>query len=480
MRRTSESPLVRRQRLAARIALYTSCVLAGLAAWGLVRALDRPLKSLASDRWIQMDYPNRPEVKLLRDYVRIDTTDTTGSEVDGARFLARQLAAAGIPAQLEILDDKHANVYAELEGADPHPLVLHNHIDVSAVDPKEWFFPPFEGHIEIPWIYGRGVFDMKSVAIAQLLSMIDLKQSGKPLERSVLFLATSSEERGSRLGVRRIIELHPDMVRNFWAVLTEGGAVEARSREDIKYWGTEFGQKRFVDVTLCGSDRQQLEDLHQLLVDRIDRGYPDPEVPVRVTPEVRAYLASYGPSRDRKDFREMLANPDATILDPESFRKLPDYVRSLFRPEAVPFPVAAAPGGGFEMVVKLHLLPGQELPEVMGGLLPRWLTWGLTTAVDESPSARHGSPLDHPVFVEIQKALEERYPSVPKGPWFLPWTATDSRFFRAMGVPSYGFSPFLIMNTDTLQVDRANERFALPGFVEGVGLYKDVVRRLVL
>ncbi|HKH48958.1 MAG TPA: M20/M25/M40 family metallo-hydrolase [Thermoanaerobaculia bacterium] len=477
MRRTTDSVLLRRQRLAARIALYTSLVLVALAAWALVRGLDRPMARLASDRWAEIDYRNLPEVKLLQEYVRIDTTEATGSELAGARFLARQLEAAGIPARVEILDDRHANVYAELKGTDPHPLVLHNHIDVSPVDPKEWFHPPFEGHIEIPWIYGRGVFDMKSVAIAQLLAMIDLKKSGVPLERSVLFLATSSEERGSRLGVRRLIQLHPEMVRNFWAVLTEGGAVEARTREDIKYWGTEFGQKRFVDVTVCGDNRQQLEELHQLLLDRIDRG--SPEISVRITPEVRAYLESYGPSRDREDFREMLARPDETILDPQAFRKLPEYVRSLFRAEAVPFPVTEAPGGGFEMVIKLHLLPGQELPEVIDDLLPRWLTWGLTRTTDEPPSARHGSPLDHPVFVEIQEALEERYPDAPKGPWFLPWTATDSRFFRTMGVPSYGFSPFLIMNTDTLQVDKANERFALPGFVEGVGLYKDVVRRLV-
>jgi len=475
MRRNT--PLVRRQRLAARIALYTSLVLAGLAAWAFVRALDRPLQRFASDRWREVDYPSLPEVKLLQEYVRIDTSEATGSEVEGARFLVRQLEAAGIPAQLEILDGKHANVYARLEGADPRPLVLHNHIDVSAVDPEEWFHPPFEAHIEVPWMYGRGVFDMKSVAIAQLLAMIDLKKSGAPLKRSVLFLATSSEERGSRLGVRRIIQLHPEMVRGFWAVLTEGGAVEARTREEIKYWGTELAQKRFVDVTVCGSDRQHLEDLRQLLIERIDRGYP--EIPVRVTPEVRAYLQSYGPTRDREDFREMLARPDETIRDPAAFRKLPSYIRSLFRAEAVPFSPSEAPGGGFELLIKLHLLPGQELHEVMADLLPPWLIWGLEMTVDDPATARHGSPLDHPAFTGIQEVLDERHPDAPKGPWFLPWTATDSRFFRAVGVPSYGFSPFLIMNTDTLQVDKANERFALPAFVDGVHLYKDVVRRLV-
>jgi acetylornithine deacetylase/succinyl-diaminopimelate desuccinylase-like protein len=62
----------------------------------------------------------------------------------------------------------------------------------------------------------------------------------------------------------------------------------------------------------------------------------------------------------------------------------------------------------------------------------------------------------------------------------ITWSATDSRFFRTAGIPSYGFSPFLIMNTDTLQVDQANERFAVPAFADGVALYRQLVRRLVL
>jgi acetylornithine deacetylase/succinyl-diaminopimelate desuccinylase-like protein len=74
--------------------------------------------------------------------------------------------------------------------------------------------------------------------------------------------------------------------------------------------------------------------------------------------------------------------------------------------------------------------------------------------------------------------IERHHPGAVAGPMFLAWTATDARFFRRAGIPAYGFSPFLIMNTDTLQVDAPNERMALPGFVDGVELYLDVVRRL--
>ncbi len=466
--------LERRRRQAARIALYGSLVLVGVLTWGIVRFLDAPLKARQTEEWMRRDYANLPEVKLLQKYAQIDTSEATGDELKGAEFLARQFQAAGIPYRIEKVGPRKANLYAWLVGKNSRPLVLHNHIDVSAVDPKEWFSPPFEARIQLPWIYGRGVFDMKSVAIAQMLAMIDLKKRGVPLEHSVLFLATSSEERGSRLGVRRIIQLHPEMVHNFWAVLTEGGVVEARARDQIKFWGTEFAQKRYADLIVCADDAQRLEDLRKTLKE-IGPTVTD----LRLTPEARAVFATYGPTRDRKDLRKMMTNLDDAMGDVKAFRQLPNYIQSMVRDEAVPFKVKEAPGGGYELEIKFQLLPGEDLAAVREKLVPTWLTFGLTTMIDDPQSARAGSPLDHPVYQTIEATLHDAYPDAPVGPYFLPWTATDARFFRTLGVPTYGFSPFLIMNTDTLQVDRANERFAVPAFADGVELYKKLVRRLV-
>jgi acetylornithine deacetylase/succinyl-diaminopimelate desuccinylase-like protein len=469
--------LDRRRRQAARFALYGSLVLVASLTFLLVAVANRPFVGSKIEReWRERDYPNLPEVRLLQQYVRIDTSETTGDEIAGARFLAAQLEAAGIPARIEVVGDRKANLYALLEGEDPRPLVLHNHIDVSPVKRSEWSMPPFEGRIDVPWIYGRGVFDMKSVAIAQLLAMIDLKKSGVPLKRSVLFLATSSEERGSRLGVRRLIALRPEFVRSFWAVLTEGGVLEARARDDIKYWGTEVGQRRYADLIVCSEDRERLEELSRTVKEWSTRAA---NADLRVTREVKSFLAVYAPSRDWSELREMLAHPEETIADQAKFRQLPAYAQSMFRNEAVPFPVEEARGGGYQLTIKFQLLPGVELAEVREKLVPAWMTHGLSAALDEPPTARHGSPTDHPVFTAIEETLRESYPGAPVGPFFLAWTATDARFFRAAGVPSYGFSPFLIMSTDTYQVDAANERFSLPGFVDGVEIYRQLLRRLV-
>ena len=46
------------------------------------------------------------------------------------------------------------------------------------------------------------------------------------------------------------------------------------------------------------------------------------------------------------------------------------------------------------------------------------------------------------------------------------------------GIASYGFSPFPYMLTDVVRVNGPGERIGLPGYVEGVRLYRDLVRRL--
>ncbi len=257
-RRKVYSPFVRRQRAAARKALYGSLALVALAGYGGRGFLRRPL--LAEQPWMRIDWATKPEVDLLRRYIRIDTTRETGSELAGVRFLAAELERSGIPFTIEELPGERANLWALVEGEERSAIVLHQHVDTDPVpDPHLWKHPPWAADIEGPWLFGRGAFDMKAVGVAQLIALRTLVDSGQPLRRSVLFLATSSEEHGSDFGMRWLLAAHPELVERFGVFLTEGGAVEARSAEDIKYWGTETAQRRYVIAILCDESRERLE-----------------------------------------------------------------------------------------------------------------------------------------------------------------------------------------------------------------------------
>lgn len=471
------SPFERKRRLAARIALYSSAAVTATVAFSLVSVLGRPLVSGESVTWVGRQLDERPEVKELQEYVRIDTSAVTGDEVAGAKFLAELLRRGGVEPHLELAAPKHANVWAIVEGEDPRAVVLHNHIDVEGIAPEEvWFSPPFEARIEMPWMYGRGTFDMKSIALAQLHAFLGIAQSGKKPKRSVIFLATADEETGSKFGVRWMLAQHPELRDRFETVLTEGGFVEARTLEDIKYWGTEFCQKRFSDLYVRAPERAPLERLRDEIKSRIDH-----QNNLRVVPEVRAYLSSYSTTRDDPRIVDSLHDLDGLIQDSERFAKLPGYVKSMFRDEAVPFALGELPAGqGFQLTIKFHLLPGTELSAVQEQILPAKLLAGFEVTSEDVPTALHGSPIENPDLQKIFAVLKREHPKAIVGPALLPWTATDARFFRASGIPTYGFSPFVIMNTDTLQVDSANERMSVPGFVGGVELYRRLLDALVL
>jgi acetylornithine deacetylase/succinyl-diaminopimelate desuccinylase-like protein len=475
------SPIANAVRNSARIALWSALALTGLAAVALERyARPRPpavQAKIEADQalWVGVDFLAYPEVQLLRRYVQIDSSHPEPDEVAAAEFLAAQLAAAGVRATVERFSDRRANLWAFVEGEDPTALALVGHLDVEpALEEGGWKFPPFSATIEGPWIYGRGMYDMKSLAVAQLLATVDAARRGTKPRRSLLFLQSSSEETGGDTGVRWIREQHPEVVARIGTVLTEGGVVEAISASDFKYWGIEFAQKRFAKMTVCATDRAALDELIARLNER--RGAaPLPEVP-EVT---RSFLAAYAQSRGGAPYRSLLADPGALLADPARFARLTPFMRALFRDEIAPLAPRRTPDGTWEMDVWLHLLPGSDLEARARELLPDRLFVGVSVTPLRAMEAADPSPLDHADYRTLEAAIRRRYPNVPVGPYFLPWTMTDARHFRALGLPTYGFAPFPVVVSDTQRVGKADERMQLPAFLAGVALFREAVAELI-
>ena len=458
----------------ARVALYgtlLAVVVFAVAVW------ERPQSPGFDTDSYDADYAANPDVRRLQDLVRIDTTSDAGREIDAARFLGAALEAAGIPVEIEPLVDAKANLWAVIDGESSEALVLHNHLDTDPIRrPDDWATPPFEGRIEPPWIIGRGVFDMKSITVAQLGAMLAVKErmdegAWRP-RRSLVFLATSSEETGSDLGTRRVLATRPDLVERFWAVFTEGGVLEATSTGEVKYWGTSFAQKQFVEVTATSASAERLETLRRDLLLRLESAPP-----TAVVPEVEIFAAAYGASRQHPDLRAVLADPALVLRDDELFDRLPDLYRSLFRNEAHPFAVREDPAGGYRLRIVLHALPGEDADRVAAELLPVTLIEGVGIDVEEPRGAAHGSPLDHPAYLGLSDSLQRHTGTAAEriGPYLLTRYANDARFFRRHRIAAYGFTPFRFLAVDTMTVSGPNEKIALPAFIDGVELYRQVV-----
>ena len=463
-----------RQKLIARAAFYGGLIALIALAVLAVAYLGQPIKRGQDAIAFVDELAATPEVQLLRDYIRIDTSTTTGSEVAGAEFLAEHLESAGLEVHIERMGNNRANLWAVLEGESPEAVVLHNHIDVSTPgDPEDWVFPPFDAVIDQAWLYGRGVFDMKSLAVAQLLTITEMAQSDERPQKSIVFLASGSEEVGSDLGSKWIVANHPQLTDRFSVVLTEGGVIEAVSHNDVKYWGIEFAQKWFATGWACSSSRRRLEQLREDL-DQLSETNHD----LRLTPEVAQFLGSYADSRGLQETQRILRDVGAALDHPHKFATLPPYLKSLFRDETATFDIHPNADGGYRLRFILHLLPGSDFEQVKAKLVPDWVTLGVPLSIEQPVLSGQASPVDSPTFQILVDSVHETYPDATVGSYLLAWSATDARFFRQAGIPAYGFSPFLIFATDTFRRDTLNERIDLLGYVNGVNLYKRAVQKL--
>ena len=171
-------------------------------------------------------------VSLLRQFLRINTTNPPGNEEEGILFLEAVLKGAGISSAIYRSAPKRANLLARIKGKrDGKPIILLSHVDVVAAREDEWDTDPFGGEIRDGFIYGRGAIDMKSQTICQLLAFKALREKGTVPERDILFLATGDEEVGGKFGaeymVREVSEL-----RDASFVLSEGGCITPGAKCD--------------------------------------------------------------------------------------------------------------------------------------------------------------------------------------------------------------------------------------------------------
>jgi acetylornithine deacetylase/succinyl-diaminopimelate desuccinylase-like protein len=428
-------------------------------------------------------------VQLLQEYLRINTTNPPGNELEGARWLKRVLDREGIEATIldtAELGPGHANLYARLRGSGTKKAIaLVHHIDVVPAAPEYWTVDPFAGAIRDGFMYGRGALDMKGQGIAHLMAMIALKRSGVPLTRDIVFIANTNEENGAT-GAQAFVKHHADLVRDVEYLFTEGGdnpVVNGR----VRFYGVGVEEKRPFGLRLLvkgvpshGSRPTKQNPVPRLIaaLDRVARY----ETPLHVVPGVaryfkaisaeytgqrRAWLADVATAIRSKAARDWLTSDvywNAILRNTISLT----VVNGSTKNNVIP-PEASA-------TLDIRLLPDQD----PGAFLAE-----LTKVVGDSsvriiPPASLKTPTDNPIdtdlFRAIERATHDRDPkALVTTPMFT--AATDRSFYRGLGIITYGFDPFTVESADMQKGMHGNdERLSVANMGFGVRYLYDVLR----
>jgi acetylornithine deacetylase/succinyl-diaminopimelate desuccinylase-like protein len=387
-------------------------------------------------------------VELLRDLIRVDTSNPPGRETPAAKLLKDYLEASGVECELVAKDPDRANLVARIPGSGGGPsLGLVGHTDVVPADERDWRHPPFSGHVdEDGFLWGRGAVDMKNETATRAVTMAVLAREGFRPRGDLVFFAEADEEAGDEaVGMVWLVEARPDLRVDY--ALNEGGGERLALADGRVVVPLEVGEKATLPtlVTALGeaghasmpSSGANAVPRLAILIQRL----AEHRTEQRLLPETRAMLEELaGPFDGNLDaalervatlhpsFREWIPPLFATTIAPTRLRGSP--ARNVMPSRAsVECDCRVVPGTGpEELDAELRRALGEDLPFELEFL--------------EDPVGGTVSPLGTPLEDACRAFLARRDPRAT----LLPTMATgftDSHYLReAWGTVAYGFWPF--------------------------------------
>ncbi|XP_068632562.1 aminoacylase-1-like [Battus philenor] len=152
-------------------------------------------------------YVNSSAVKLLQEYIQIDTSNEENIE-KAVNFWKREAVAMGLQFAIHRPANKPICIIT-WTGINPTlpSIILNSHMDVVSAAKQPWTYPPFSGYIdENGDLYGRGTQDTKALSINYLEAIRKLKESNIKLQRTIHMLLMPDEETGGFNGMISFLE----------------------------------------------------------------------------------------------------------------------------------------------------------------------------------------------------------------------------------------------------------------------------------
>ena len=427
-------------------------------------------------------------VRLMREYLRIDTSNPPGNELAAAEFFHRLFDQAGIRNIIYPYAPGRANIYAVIKGDGTlRPLVLLNHMEVVQADARSWRLPPFSGEILNGEMYGRGAQDMKDEGLLQAMVMLIAARQHLPLKRDLIFLATSDEEVDGT-GSAWMLENHPEAVRDAEFLITEGGSnLIIRGRGTIHAVGVGEKAPFWLRLTASGRGGHGSIPVADSAPDRLVKALArvvDWQTPIRLLPSVEQYfrvIAALEPGPRAAQFRDIRK----ALQDPA-------FAQSISRDEEYNFllrdtvSLTVLHGSSQTNVIPdtayaeldVRLLPGED-PQLFMGQLRSVLaddSIRITSANRFKPP--NSSSTNTSLYRLIEQVVRQYNPQAIVAP-ALGGGYTESQMYRQLGTTCYGFNTLEVTPEVDASEHAANERVPVEQLRRGLRILYEVVARAV-
>jgi len=415
-------------------------------------------------------------VKLLQNYLRVDTISPPGNESRAVEFFAKILEKEGIEYDSAESAPGRGNLWARLKGGDKPALILLHHSDVVPANEEYWDFDPLSGEIKDGYILGRGALDMKGTGISHFANFLALHRSGKKLNRDVIFIAAADEESGGTYGVGWLIENKPEIFEGAGLLLNEGGS-GFRSNDQVIF-SIEITQKIPVWLRLTSIDQPghgsspRTTSSVSRIVEALHKIWNNPFEP-RILPAVERVFQERSIGLDEpmaSEYRDI----KTSIQNPDFMKRL-----QLFSPSTHALTRETCSLTRMEGSNKINVIPPKAWAEIDCRILPdktpKDFIKQITDLIDDSNievellmSGYPGvSPMDSELYLAIEEFIGQNYPNSKLSP-SVSTGFTDSRFTRGIGIASYGFNTYIYEGNESSSIHGNNEKINEKSFRNSV------------
>jgi acetylornithine deacetylase/succinyl-diaminopimelate desuccinylase-like protein len=436
---------------------------------------------------------------IFQQLVEINTTDSVGNVTTASEAMAKKLHEAGFAEKdIEIAGprDNKKNLVVRYHGnGKRQPVLFIGHLDVVEARREDWTTDPFVFLEKGGYFYGRGTEDMKAGDALLVTSFIRLKKEGYVPDRDLILALTADEEGGTANGVDWLLKNHREWITAEYAINLDGGEFE-KDQDKRLLAGLQASEKVYVDYlfeALNSGGHSSLPTPDNAIyhlagaLTRLQKF----SFPVNMNDITRNYFlatAAFSSGQTAEDMRAITKDPpDHAAI--ERLSQSP-YFNSLLHTTCVATMLAAghAPNALPQMAranVNCRIFPGED-PEAVRRTLEKVaadpkVSVTVVPVTDEKgavvpPVGVPPSPLLPEVVQAEEKTLHSFWPGLPVVPT-MSTGATDGRYLRIAGVPTYGIACMFFDVNDT-RAHGKDERVGVRDFYDGVEVSYRLIRNL--
>jgi len=426
---------------------------------------------------------------IYKQFIEIQSGFTSGATTPVAEAAAARLKAAGF-SDADIFVGgaipKKANLVVRYRGTEAHkPILLLAHTDVVEAKREDWSMDPFQFIERDGYFYGRGTGDDKAQAAVWIANLIQYKREGFKPDRDIIVALTADEEGGGPYnGVDWLLKNHRELIDADLALNEGGWGEESKGKKlsnDLQVSEKYVINYRFEVHNKGGHSSMPVHDnaiyhLAGALQRLSDFGFP-----LKTNEVTAAYFQQMakietGPIKDKlakvsSGSQESMERVAAASPAWNSTLRTTCVATMLEGGHAInALPQLAA------ATVNCRVLP-EDAPEYVKSTLQK-------VVADDQVSVKQmgdfgkaaASPMRPDVLKAVTGVTNSLWPGVPTVP-IMVMGATDGRYLRAAGIPTYGIQGFF-MDRDDIRFHGRDERMGVQSFYEGQAFLYELVKRL--